>query len=111
MTKQMDMEHTPIPTEPNMSVNGKTTNKMDLEYSNGQMVKNMRDNTKMEPKRARVSSNFWTPAITRDNFSITKSMEKVKNHLLRCLCLVQEPKIRGLMAKQQDARQRKDLMD
>lgn len=111
MIKQMDMEHTPTQTEPNMSVNGKTTSKMDLEYSNGQMVKNTRGNTKMEQKPARVSSSFWTPAITRDNSSIIKSMEKVKNHLLRCLCLVQEPKIRGLMAKQQDARQRKDLMD
>lgn len=58
MIKQMDMEHTPTQTEPNMSVNGKTTNRMDLEYSNGQMVKNTRDNTKMEQKPARVSSNF-----------------------------------------------------
>lgn len=38
-------------------------------------------------------------------------MEKVKNLLLRCLRMVQKSKIRGLMAKQQDARQRKDLMD
>lgn len=54
MTKHVEKEHIPIKMEQNTLDNGNKTNKMDLESSNGLMVKSIRDNTKMELNAGRV---------------------------------------------------------
>lgn len=55
MTKQVDMEHTPIPTEHAMLVNGYRTSKMVLDAKFGLMEKCTRESTRMAAKMEKDS--------------------------------------------------------
>lgn len=68
MTKQMAKEHTLIQMELSTLENGRMISKMDLEFRNGQMVKNMRDSIKMERRQVKVCLNFWMGATTKASF-------------------------------------------
>ncbi len=54
--------------EQNILENGKMINKMDMVFRNGQMVKYIKDNIKMEQRQAKAHSNFQMEVIIKDNF-------------------------------------------
>ena len=56
--KPMDMESILILMEPSIQANGKMTNNMAKVFNSGWMVKNTKDNIRMEPKQAKECLNF-----------------------------------------------------